>query len=512
MKGDREAKDRVLGELFRGVGAQPRPEPEEIAGLGRLLARFTALEGPRASGRVARGVAAHLAAQRRTAELFQGEEALADPGPEARRELAETMTRLSGLPSPPASPRVAQGVRRHLSNLAHRRRIYSRDHRFRLFCRDFREACRESRLIKALAACLLLQALAIPVTGAITYYRRTVRPGGGVTPVLPEPTEREPREHLLLAEPEIPAPRANQGRQVPFRPEEQPELLAWLRLENRLRLRAYNFSLRREESVRLERLRGLGAPRTVDLLVQSWCRALADRDPATLTTHDLALSLRALVLAGNTRESGPQAAWVARQVPRLEQAWDDADTRSRIQIGVTLAELFNLSGGRGREMAARAVRWCARWAAEPANLAAASNWSLGDAAEMLQWAPLLTILDYRPQRLLIRAELEQRLELVGPEGTMAAAVILRTFPESAARARALARTEGLRRRPAGAAGNPRLLVSLAWGLSYSPRHLVDFIVPLRAAAISLEPAGPAEIALWTMVFSIYYSAPGERPR
>lgn len=503
--------DRRFEELFEGEGAQPRPTPSERSSLIATWRRARGLPAPTASNGLAGEAAGRLRAEHLLEELFRGEGALPRPS-EEELEAARRTLRLGGvLQAPPASGRVAQGLRFRLAALRCRRRRFETPARGPGFFASLGQAFLESRALQGLAALLLLQALALPVVASVLQKHQTreaerartrmLALDGSLEPPPPlEPIRQEEVTGSADLDP-LPSPAAQDPGREPMN---------LLEAENALRLRWRAFLERQRPEVRLQRLRQSGIPLALHRFIERQAELLAAEVAHLEAPLDLALSLRALILAGSSERVGPHAPVLRENLPRLFAAWEEAPAETRIAAASTLAELYLCTGGAHRPQVQRAATWLVGWLASGPDLAALPIWALAEAAQVLEWGPILINQTATREQGLIEAELGRRAAGGGRQGEEAAAALLRAFPLSPEREDHLRLTSYLRTRPAeSSSAEPWPLVHLAWGL-FPPSGLwADFNAVLRSAALSSTPREAKERALWLLALTVFYAAPEE---
>ncbi len=442
-------------------------------------------------------------------ELFQGEGALPRPPREEVEDLRETVQVFSRLPSPRPSGRVLEEVKRHLH---HQRRIHQgarRPWRASLSLETFRAAFRESWLVKGLAAAVLVQVLALPILGAMSFWGRdrvssgTSRTGVNLKEMIQRllPAREEVQQEVLPQEMSLDLEEGKVSRT----PSTYRE---WLVRENRIKEKWLFFSARKALKKPGKSL--LSRPEVrgkVESFLAKLSRSVSRELGKVRDPLDLALGLRALFLSGNTEVDGPFSRAVKKNLPRLLKAWNRAGDRARIEIGVLLVEMEILDGGDRRHAVAGVFRWLTGRLSPGRDLSRLPSWALADAAQILQWGPVLVNRNFPKERERLKKELLKRLKRGGQERREAAGALLRAFYETLPEEILLAHT-GLpgKGKLDLAMEDPFLLVLVSWAPARSSRQQERFLRNLEEAALMVELPGFRARALWLLSLGACYAA------
>ena len=445
-------------------------------------------------------------------ELFQGEGALPRPGGEEVDSLEETLEVFSRLSSPEPSGRVLEGVR---SFLHHQRRMHRRARspwRASLNMESFRAAFHGSWLVKGLAAALLAQVLALPILGAMSYWKGSSAPG------------KETRTGVDLEEMIdrlLPAPEEIQSEAVPGTPAlglgrgagASPGALSpysyrnRLVRENQLREKWFFFSTGKKTGEEKNTGPGPWRARSLERRLSALSGEIARKMKVVRDPLDLALGLRALFLSGNTEETGPFAGALKVHLPRLIGMWDRAGDSARIETAALLAEMELLDGGNRRKDLAKAVGWLIDvFSSRGERPAGVPSWALADAVQVLEWAPVLVNRNPMEKLESLREELRRRVKRGGPEGPAAAAALLRSFPESEPAERLLSMAGVLGKSKLELAlEDPFLLLQVSWTSVLPSPAEKDFPRTLEKAAFQVKLLGFREKALWLLTLGACYA-------
>ncbi len=428
--------------------------------------------------------------------LFQGEGALPRPPEEELRGLRETLETFSRLPSPEPSRRVLEGVRRLLEKEERRSRRKESPRAEKGNLALFREALRESWLVKGLAAALLVQILALPILGAVSYFRAErvrgveIRTGVDLKNMIERivPAQEEVRKETGPAEA---GPFLEEEKGDSSYPSLSFSYREWLVQENRFKTKWYFTSFRKKAGKAARPSPERGLERFVTLL----SRALAGGLSRVGDPLDLALGIRALFLAGNSEKA------LEEDLPRLLRAWNEAGRAAKVETAVLLSEMELLGVGGRRKRVEKAMGWLLEnFAGKGEALEGVPYWALADAAQALGWAPIL--LHKNPGRALkkIREELERRARGGGDEALGARAALERVFPKDLPPSVG----EGARRDWK----DPFLLLQLSWRPGSGSAAGVGTLRLIREGRFPPPTSlGFREKAAWLLAVGACYAAP-----